>query len=195
MTLEASTKKILDELEREVLKAEDANFQFAVNYYLSGTKHEFEHSHFFDEFSCEPLTREILTKAYNLLGYCKFKKEITKLSTTVTQKLINSCDTSFTLLAQLASFVNYDYCDKLARENKFSDKLKFLVTFKALESCFMVPKDYRNVSDWNIKRCNQWMNKFPFPSPAIMSILNTPEMALTVNVDDDWLINELVSSL
>lgn len=196
MTLEIMVNDILNTLEREIIKSADVNFQFAVKYYLSGsTKHEFEHSHFFDEFEYEPLIQQELTKLYNLVKYCEFKKLVTQLSQTVTYKLLNDKNTSYELLADLTTFVSNDYCEKLAREHKFSCHYLFIVAFKSLDSCFMVSRNSRNVSSWNMKRCKQWMNKFTTPSAEILRILNDPAEALRVNVDDNWLIDKLVSSL
>lgn len=196
MTLESTVKDIMENLEREVLNSGDVNFQFAVRYYLIGhSKHEFENSTFFDEFVYEANIQQPLIRLYNLLGYCEFKKKIVELSKSVTIKLLNDKDTPYPLLAQLTEFVPSDYCEKLARKNKFSHHYLFIVAFKSLDSCFMVPRDSRNISGWNMKRCRQWMNKFSNPSEEILGILSDPAEALKVNVDDNWLINELVTSL
>lgn len=196
MTLESMVKDIMENLEREVLNSGDANFQFAVRYYLIGhSKHEFENSTFFDEFVYESQIQQPLIRLYNLIGYCEFKKKIVELSKSVTIKLLNDKDTPYPLLAQLTEFVPSDYCEELARKNKFSHHYLFIVAFKSLDSCFMVPRDSRNISGWNMKRCRQWMNKFSNPSEEILGILSDPAEALKVNVDDNWLINELVTSL
>ncbi len=196
MTLEIMVNDILNTLEREIIKSGDINFQYAVSYYLtSSTKNEFKNSHFFDEFVYEPQVQSNLVKLYNLVKYCEFKKLVTQLSQTITEKLLNDPKTSYELLADLTTFVSNDYCEKLAREHKFSCHYLFIVAFKSLDSCFMVPRDSRNVSSWNIKRCKQWMNKFTTPSAEILGILNDPAEALKVNVDDNWLIDKLVSSL
>lgn len=196
MKNEIMVKDILQNLEREVLNSGDANFQFAVRYYLIGhSKHEFENSTFFDEFVYESQIQQPLIRLYNLIGYCEFKKKIVELSKSVTIKLLNDKDTPYPLLAQLTEFVPSDYCEELARKNKFSHHYLFIVAFKSLDSCFMVPRDSRNISGWNMKRCRQWMNKFSNPSEEILGILSDPAEALKVNVDDNWLINELVTSL
>lgn len=196
MKKEIMVKDILQNLEREVLNSGDANFQFAVRYYLIGhSKHEFENSTFFDEFVYESQIQQPLIRLYNLIGYCEFKKKIVELSKSVTIKLLNDKDTPYSLLAQLTEFVPSDYCEELARKNKFSHHYLFIVAFKSLDSCFMVPRDSRNISGWNMKRCRQWMNKFSNPSEEILGILSDPAEALKVNVDDNWLINELVTSL
>ena len=196
MKKEIMVNDILSNLEREVLNSGDANFQFAVRYYLIGhSKHEFENSTFFDEFVYESQIRQPLIRLYNLIGYCEFKKKIVELSKSVTIKLLNDKDTPYPLLAQLTEFVPSDYCEKMARKNKFSHHYLFIVAFKSLDSCFMVPRDSRNISGWNMKRCRQWMNKFSNPSEEILGILSDPAEALKVNVDDNWLINELVTSL
>lgn len=196
MKKEIMVNDILSNLEREVLNSGDANFQFAVRYYLIGhSKHEFENSTFFDEFVYESQIQQPLIRLYNLIGYCEFKKKIVELSKSVTIKLLNDKDTPYPLLAQLTEFVPSDYCEKLARKNKFSHHYLFIVAFKSLDSCFMVPRDSRNISGWNMKRCRQWMNKFSNPSEEILGILSDPAEALKVNVDDNWLINELVTSL
>ena len=196
MKKEIMVNDILSNLEREVLNSGDANFQFAVRYYLIGhSKHEFENSTFFDEFVYESQIRQPLIRLYNLIGYCEFKKKIVELSKSVTIKLLNDKDTPYPLLAQLTEFVPSDYCEKMARKNKFSHHYLFIVAFKSLDSCFMVPRDSRNISGWNMKRCRQWMNKFSNPSEEILGILSDPAEALKVNVDDNGLINELVTSL
>lgn len=196
MKKEIMVNDILSNLEREVLNSGDANFQFAVRYYLIGhSKHEFENSTFFDEFVYESQIQQPLIRLYNLIGYCEFKKKIVELSKSVTIKLLNDKDTPYPLLAQLTEFVPSDYCEELARKNKFSHHYLFIVAFKSLDSCFMVPRDSRNISGWNMKRCRQWMNKFSNPSEEILGILSDPAEALKVNVDDNWLINELVTSL
>ena len=196
MKKEIMVNDILSNLEREVLNSGDANFQFAVRYYLIGhSKHEFENSTFFDEFVYESQIRQPLIRLYNLIGYCEFKKKIVELSKSVTIKLLNDKDTPYPLLAQLTEFVPSDYCEKMARKNKFSHHYLFIVAFKSLDSCFMVPRDSRNISGWNMKRCRQWMRKFSNPSEEILNILSDPAEALKVNVDDNWLVNELVSSL
>lgn len=196
MKKEIMVNDILSNLEREVLNSGDANFQFAVRYYLIGhSKHEFENSTFFDEFVYESQIQQPLIRLYNLIGYCEFKKKIVELSKSVTIKLLNDKDTPYPLLAQLTEFVPSDYCEKLARKNKFSHHYLFIVAFKSLDSCFMVPRDSRNISGWNMKRCRQWMHKFSNPSEEILGILSDPAEALKVNVDDNWLINELVTSL
>lgn len=196
MKKEIMVKDILQNLEREVLNSGDANFQFAVRYYLGySTKHKFERSHFFDEFVCEPQIQQPLIRLYNLVGYSEFKKKVVELSKSVTIKLLNDKDTPYPLLAQLTEFVSSDYCEELARKNNFSHHYLFIITFKTLASCFMVPKDSRNVSGWNMKRCKLWVHKFSNPSEKILGILSDPAEALKVNVDDNWLINELVSSL
>ena len=196
MKNEIMVKDILQNLEREILNSGDVNFQFAVRYYLIGhSKHEFENSTFFDEFVYESQIQQPLIRLYNLIGYCEFKKKIVELSKSVTIKLLNDKDTPYPLLAQLTEFVPSDYCEELARKNKFSHHYLFIVAFKSLDSCFMVPRDSRNVSGWNMKRCRQWMNKFSNPSEEILGILSDPAEALKVNVDDNWLINELVTSL
>ena len=196
MTLESTVNDIVQKLEREVLNSGDANFQFAVRYYLIGnSKHEFERSHFFDEFVYEPQIQQSLVRLYNLLGYCEFKKKVVELSKSVTIKLLNDKDTPYPLLAQLTEFVPSDYCEKMARKNNFSHHYLFIVAFKSLDSCFMVPRDSRNISGWNMKRCRQWMHKFSNPSEEILNILSDPEEAMKVNVDDNWLIGKLVSSL
>lgn len=196
MKNEIMVKDILQNLEREVLNSGDANFQFAVRYYLIGhSKHEFENSTFFDEFVYESQIQQPLIRLYNLIGYCEFKKKIVELSKSVTIKLLNDKNTPYPLLAQLTEFVPSDYCEELARKNKFSHHYLFIVAFKSLDSCFMVPRDSRNISGWNMKRCRQWMNKFSNPSEEILGILSDPAEALKVNVDDNWLINELVTSL
>lgn len=196
MKNEIMVKDILQNLEREILNSGDVNFQFAVRYYLIGhSKHEFENSTFFDEFVYESQIQQPLIRLYNLIGYCEFKKKIVELSKSVTIKLLNDKDTPYPLLAQLTEFVPSDYCEKLARKNKFSHHYLFIVAFKSLDSCFMVPRDSRNISGWNMKRCRQWMNKFSNPSEEILGILSDPAEALKVNVDDNWLINELVTSL
>lgn len=196
MKKEIMVNDILSNLEREVLNSGDVNFQFAVRYYLVGhSKYEFENSTFFDEFVYEPNIQQPLVKLYNLLGYCEFKKMVVELSKSVTIKLLSDKDTPYPLLAQLTEFVSRDYCEELARKNKFSHHYLFITTFKSLDSCFMVPRDSRNVSGWNLKRCRQWVHKFSNPSEKILGILSDPAEALKVNVDDNWLINELVTSL
>ena len=196
MTLESMVKDIMENLEREVLNSGDVNFQFAVRYYLIGhSKHEFKDSTFFDEFVYEPNIQQPLVRLYNLLGYCEFKKKVVELSKSATLKLLNDKNTPYLLLAQLTEFVPSEYCEELARKHKFSSHYLFITTFKALDSCFMVPRDSRNVSGWNMKRCRQWMHKFSNPSEEILDILSDPAEALKVNVDDNWLINELVTSL
>ena len=196
MTLESTVKDIMKNLEREVLNSSDVNFQFAVRYYLIGhSKHEFKNSTFFDEFVYESQIQQPLIRLYNLIGYCEFKKKIVELSKSVTIKLLNDKDTPYPLLAQLTEFVPSDYCEELARKNKFSHHYLFIVAFKSLDSCFMLPRDSRNISGWNMKRCRQWMNKFSNPSEEILGILSDPAEALKVNVDDNWLIDKLVSSL
>ena len=196
MTKEIMVNDIVQKLEREVLNSGDANFQFAVRYYLiCNSKHEFERSHFFDEFVYEPQIQQPLIRLYNLMGYCEFKKIVVELSKSVTIKLLNDKDTPYPLLAQLTEFVPSDYCEKMARKNNFSHHYLFIVAFKSLDSCFMVPRDSRNISGWNMKRCRQWMHKFSNPSEEILNILSDPEEAMKVNVDDNWLIGKLVSSL
>ena len=107
MTLESMVKDIMENLEREVLNSGDVNFQFAVRYYLIGhSKHEFENSTFFDEFVYESNIQQPLTRLYNLIGYCEFKKKIVELSKSVTIKLLNDKDTPYHLLAQLTEFVS-----------------------------------------------------------------------------------------
>lgn len=196
MKKEIMVNDILSNLEREVLNSGDANFQFAVRYYLIGnSKHEFERSHFFDEFVYEPQIQQPLIRLYNLIGYCEFKKKIVELSKSATLKLLNDKDTPYPLLAQLTEFVSNEYCEELARKSNFSHNYLFILAFKSLDSCFMVPRDSRNVSGWNMKRCRQWMHKFSNPSEEILGILSDPAEALKVNVDDNWLIGELISSL
>ena len=197
MTLkQAITTEILKNLEREILNSSDTNFQFAVKYYLSSytTKYEFEHSHFFEEFQYDPSIQEMLLSLYNKVSYCEFRKLLNSLSREITVKLITDDSTPYYLLAQLASYVTADYCERIARKSK-SDNLKFLATFKTLELCFMIAPDKRNVSNDHVCKCKQWMKKFSHPSPKILGILDDPAEALKVNVDDNWLVNELVSSL
>lgn len=197
MTLEHEiTTEILKNLEREILNSPDTNFQFAVKYYLSGckTKYEFEHSHFFEEFQYDPSIQEMLFSLYHKVSFCEYRRLLNSLSKEITEKLIADENTPYYLLAQLSSYVTADYCERIARKSK-SGRLYFLATFKTLELCFMLPPERRNVSNNHVSKCKQWMNKFSNPSPEILGILDDPAVAMTVNVDDNWLINELVTSL
>lgn len=185
------------ELVNKISEIPDTNFMWCVNHYFESyrTKAEFEKSRFFDEFRYDGNLTDLLRRYFSLCSFANFFRNLRKISEEIIDKRIGSDETSFQMLSWLTEYFSVNALRKMC-ESEPNRRVTFMYLFKVLEPFFLYSRSNRPTSTYLYSRARQIYKKYAVvPDEKILEVLEDPSSATDANVDDDWMIDHILSSI
>ena len=186
-------KEIVD----KVSQIPDTNFMWCVKHYFESypSKAEFGKSSFFDEFRYDSNLTDLLRRYFSLCGFANFKRSLRKISEEIINERITSDDTSFQMLSWLTEYFSVNALRKMC-ESEPNRRITFMYLFKVLEPFFLYSRSNRPTSTYLYSRARHIYKKYAVvQDEKILEVLEDPSNATDANVDDDWMVDHILSSI